>query len=74
MSQAPRRPVTSRRPARRSPAQKAGKFFGGLTLVALAAASIYGGYLYRSTGWLPKYLPGILHPKTVTDAFPHQPR
>jgi len=40
--------------------------------LTLTAASVYGGYLYRSTGWMPKYLPGILHPKTVADVFPHQ--
>jgi len=72
MTQPPRRPVKPRRPARRSSAQKAGKVFGLLTLLTLTAASIFGGYLYRSTGWLPKYLPGILRPKTVADAFPHQ--
>lgn len=69
---APRRPVSPRRPARRSSAQKAGKVFGGLTLLTLAAASVYGGYLYHSTGWVPAYLPSILHPKSITDAFPHQ--
>ncbi len=72
MTQPPRRPVKPRRPARRSPAQKAGKFFGALALLTLTAASVYGGYLYRSTGWMPKYLLGILHPKTVADVFPHQ--
>ena len=72
MTQSPRRPVTPRRPARRSPAQKAGKVFGALALLTLTAASVYGGYLYRSTGWMPKYLPGILHPKTVADVFPNQ--
>ena len=72
MTQPPRRPVKPRRSARRSPAQKAGKFFGALALLTLTAASVYGGYLYRSTGWMPKYLPGILHPKTVADVFPHQ--
>ena len=72
MTQPPRRPVKPRRSARRSPAQKAGKLFGALALLTLTAASVYGGYLYRSTGWMPKYLPGILHPKTVADVFPHQ--
>ena len=67
MTQPPRRPVKPRRSARRSPAQKAGKVFGALALLTLTAASVYGGYLYLSTGWMPKYLPGILHPKTVTD-------
>ena len=72
MTQPPRRPVKPRRSARRSPAQKAGKFFGVLALMTLTAASVYGGYLYRSTGWMPKYLPGILHPKTVADVFPRK--
>ena len=72
MTQPPRRPVKPRRSARRSPAQKAGKLFGVLTLLTLTAASVYGGYLYRTTGWMPKYLPGILHPKTVADVFSHQ--
>lgn len=72
MTHPPRRPVKPRRPARRSPAQKAGRFFGVLALLTLTAASVCGGYLYRSTGWMPKYLPGILHPKSVADVFPHQ--
>ena len=72
MTQPPRRPVKPRRSARRSPARKAGKVFGAISLLALAAVSVYGGYLYHSTGWMPTYLPSILHPKTVTEAFPNQ--
>lgn len=72
MTQPPRRPVKPRRSARRSPAQKAGKVFGAISLLALAAVSIYGGYLYRSSSVFSHYLPSLLHPKTVAEVFPNQ--
>jgi len=72
MTQPPRRPVQPRRSVRRSPAQKAGKFFGALSLLTLTAASVYGGYLYRSSSAVHRYLGSFLHPKTVADVFPHQ--
>lgn len=73
MTQTPRRPVTPRRPPRRSPAQNAARFFGGLALVSLAAASMYGGYLYQSSGTLKKYLPSLFRSQSVAEAFPGQP-
>lgn len=72
MTQTPRRPVKPRRSARRSPARKAGKFFGALALLALTAVSIYGGYLYRSSSAVHRYFGSLLHPKTVAEAFPNQ--
>lgn len=72
MTQPPRRPVKPRRSARRLPAQKAGKFFGALALLTLTAASVYGGYLYRSSSAVHRYFGSFLHPKTVADVFPHQ--
>ena len=81
MTQTPRKPVTPRPPVRRSipkkssrksPAQKLGRLFGGLALASLAAASMYGGYLYRTSGTLQRLLPPILQRQSVTDVFPNQ--
>ncbi len=81
MTQSPRQPVTPRRPVRRplskkssrnSPLQKLGRFFGGLALASLAAASMYGGYLYRTSGTLQRLLPPLLQRQSVADAFPNQ--
>ena len=72
MTQTPRRPVKPRRPARRSPAQRAGKVLGVFSLMALAAVSIYGGYLYSHTPSIHPYIGAFLHPQTVTEAFPNQ--
>ena len=78
-TQPPRRPVTPRRPVRRrlpasqSSARKAGRFFGGIALITLAAASMYGGYLYRTSSVFQKYLPPIFQHQSVAEAFPNQP-
>ena len=76
MTQSPRRPVKPRRPIRRSPAQIAGKVFGAFSLVALAAISSYGGYLYHRSPTIQKYLPSIFqqafHTPKITEAFPNQ--
>jgi len=74
MTQTSRRPVPPRRSlkSRRSPAQKAGKFFSALALITLTAASIYGGYLYRTSNFMQHFLPALMHPKTVADVFPGQ--
>ena len=61
-----------RRPVRRSPARKAKRLLGGLALVSLAAVSVAGGYLYRTSGSLVRLLPPILQQQTVSDAFPNQ--
>ncbi len=71
MTQTPRKRVSPRRPVRRSPA-RIGRFFGGLVLASLAAASTYGGYLYRTSGTLQRLLPPILQRQSVADAFPNQ--
>ena len=88
MTQTPRRPAVPRPPAnrpaarksslrkpfsRKSPAQKLGRFFGGLALVSLAAVSVYGGYLYRTSGTLQRLLPPLLQHQSVGDVFPNQP-
>ena len=79
MTQTPRRPaqprrLVSRRPApRKSPAQKFGRFFGGLALISLASASVYGGYLYRTSGSIQRFLPPLLQHQSVSDVFPNQP-
>lgn len=67
----PRRPV-SRRPAPRKSSARIGRFFGGLALISLASASVYGGYLYRTSGTIQRFLPSILQRQTVTDVFPNQ--
>ena len=72
MTQPPRRPVTPRRPLRRSPARKAGKVFAALALLTLTAASVYGGFLYRSSPAFRRYLPSVLRSHSVADAFPNQ--
>ena len=81
MTQTPRQPATPRRPvrrplpkksSRRSPAQKFGRFFGGLALASLAASSLYGGYLYRTSGTLQRLLPPLLQRQSVAEAFPNQ--
>lgn len=79
MTQTPRQPVTPRRPVRRpkkssrkSPVQTLGRLFGGLALVSLAAASMYGGYLYRTSGTLQRLLPPLLQRQSVADVFPNQ--
>ena len=68
----PRRPVKPRRPLRRSPAQKIKTVFGAVTLLTLAAASIYGGHLYQTSGTIRRYLPSLFHAPNVTAAFPRQ--
>ena len=78
MTQTPRRPVTPRRPlsrpaSRRSPIQKIGRFVGGLALISLATASVYGGYLYRTSGAIQRFLPSILQNQSVGAVFPNQP-
>ncbi len=79
MTQTPRRPAPPRRPVsrrpapRKSPAQKLGRLFGGLALISLASASVYGGYLYRTSGAIQRFLPSILQHQTVADVFPNQP-
>lgn len=74
MTQTPRRTLTPRRPVRRrSPAQKAGRVFGVLSLLALTTASIYGGYLYRTSTTLQRYLPPLFQRQSVGEAFPDQP-
>lgn len=54
-----------------------GNAFGMISLLLLAAVSLYGGYLYRSSDALRKYLPIIFHhgwhAPTPTEAFPGQP-
>lgn len=84
MTQTPRRPAAPRPPlrnpsrtassrkSRRSPAQKLARLFGGLALASLAAASMYGGYLYRTSGTLQRLLPPLLQRQSVADAFPNQ--
>ena len=74
MTQTPPRRPASRRPApRKSAARKVGRFFGGVALVSLAAASVYGGYLYRTSGTLRRLLPPLLQHQSVSDVFPNQP-
>jgi len=78
MTQTPRRPAQPRRPvsrpaSRKSSAQKFGRFFGGLALISLASASVYGGYLYRTSGTIQRFLPSILQHQSVGDVFPNQP-
>ena len=41
--------------------------------MSLAAVSIYGGYLYRTSGTLRRLLPPLLQRQSVADVFPHQP-
>ena len=81
MTQTPRQPVTPRRPVRRplpkkssrnSPARKLGRFCGVLALASLAAVSMYGGYLYRTSGTLQRLLPPLLQRQSVAEAFPNQ--
>ena len=60
------------RPGRRTPAKKLSRFFGGLALVSLAAVSVAGGYLYRTSGSLVRLLPPLLQRQSVSDAFPNQ--
>ncbi|MGI4792390.1 MAG: LCP family protein [Janthinobacterium lividum] len=74
MTQISRRPVTPRRSMRRrSSAQKVTRFFGGLALLTLTAASVYGGYLYRTTSTFQKYLPPLFQHQSVSEVFPGQP-
>jgi LCP family protein required for cell wall assembly len=61
-----------RLPVSKSPARKAGRIFGGIALMTLAAASIYGGYLYRTHSFLPKYLPSFFQRQSVSQVFPGQ--
>ncbi len=72
MTHAPRRPLPPRRPTRKSPARKTGKFFGAVSLLLLAGVSIYGGYLYRTNPQLHKYFVPLLHQTSVSEAFPSQ--
>jgi LCP family protein required for cell wall assembly len=41
-------------------------------LASLAAASMYGGYLYRTSGTLQRLLPPLLQRQSVADVFPSQ--
>ena len=70
MSQTPRRPLPPR-PARRSPARKAGKIFGSVSLLLLAGASIYGGYFFHKHPILAG-LPGLLSNRPVSEEFSNQ--
>lgn len=70
-------PTPSRRRPARSRKRKAngvGRFLGIGYLVVLAGLALYGGYVFRSSSALRKYLPVIfgagLHPKTPADVFP----
>jgi LCP family protein required for cell wall assembly len=72
---ASRNPPQYRKPehtARRT----AGQVFGVLALLLLGALSLYGGYLYRDSAALRKYLPSLwhtgLHAQDPAGAFPGQ--
>ncbi len=68
----PRKPAAPRRPVRRSPARTASRILGIAALVLLAAVSMYGGYLYRTSGTLQRLLPPLLQRQSVADVFPNQ--
>ena len=68
----PRRPLPARRPIRRQKNRILGKILGTATLLTLAAASVYGGYLYHSSHVLPSLIGSIMGHKSVADVFPHQ--
>ncbi len=77
MTPTPRRPRGPRRPlpARRSQRTKSrviGRIFGAAALLTLTAASLYGGYLYRTSHVLPSLLGAIIGHKSVAAVFPHQ--
>ncbi len=75
-SSPPRTAASKRRPKTR-PRRGAGRVFGVLSLLLLAALSLYAGYAYRSSAALRKYLPVFMHhgltPQTPADVFPGQP-
>ncbi len=68
----PRRPLPARRPQRRTKGRMLGKIFGTAALLTLTAASLYGGYLYRTSHVLPGLIGSIMGRKSVADVFPHQ--
>ena len=61
----------------RRPRSRVGNMLGAFSLALLAVLSLYGGYAYRNSVALRKYLPALfahgLHPKTPADVFPGQP-
>ena len=61
---------------RRRAQWRAGRILGVCGLTLLAALSLYGGYAYRSSAALRKYLPSLfthgLEAKAPADAFPGQ--
>lgn len=65
MAQSPRIP----RPPRRHAPSRAGRVFGTLTLLLIAAVSITGGYLWNK---YPALIGGLLHAKTPAEVFPNQ--
>ncbi len=67
-------PTTPRqpRPAPRRRPSRIGRVLALSVMLVLSAAALYGGYLYHSSGFIKRYLPAILHPKTVADVFPNQ--
>lgn len=68
----PRRPLPARRPLRRTKGRMLGKIFGTAALLTLTAASLYGGYLYRTSHILPGLIGSFIAHKSVADVFPHQ--
>ncbi len=72
MPKSPRPPARPKPRARRSPLHALGRSLAVLALIALAAVSMYGGYLYRTVGSLQRLLPPLLQRQSVADAFPHQ--
>jgi len=72
MTKTPRRPLPSRRAARRSPVRNAGKVIGFASLILLAGISVYGGYLYHRSHALPGLLGSLLRNPKVADVFPQQ--
>ena len=49
-----------------------GKLFGTAALITLTAASLYGGYLYRTSHILPGLIGSFIAHKSVADVFPRQ--
>jgi len=72
MTQIPRRPLPPRRLACLSPARKAGKIIGAVSLILLAGASIYGGYLFHHSRSLSGLIGSLIRNQTVADVFPNQ--
>ncbi len=68
----PRRPLPARRLQRRNKGRVIGRIFGTAALLTLTAASLYGGYLYRTSHVLPGLIGSFIAHKSVVDVFPHQ--